>query len=471
MTDKISISIFVDGDETHFLDTIKEIWSTHWDANYAELGELIFNEPINIKEQAGINALPKSLTSAFEIRNPDIFFAAKIGDKTLPLGGIEITAHSPDGSNVEKRYPFIWAGRKYGFTAFIVSPYMKARPGGQVNKLPNRHSVRNLDFLDEWKKKNSCTAPLYQIIPIKELQEDYQRAKAFLGRDLFEWTDLSIYFCNLLAESVKPGASQKKLYEFVERLNQLAAACKAVTRFTKPTSFIERGNRWIQIYNTRPDSGHWERGEGQFDSIDGRLMFTLDEASLKGLNKSLEFWMPQLSSKHPWIVEQVERDHGSKRLRNIVKVLKNHMTVKFADDLTVDDLKILEENAGLTLERLDWKSDVISIKSLLGQSDPQQVARTGLKSPSNQTIAGIHSVLANTSMFISTHRLYESGWASSLENAVLMAPVGSTVIAPRIPKSQLQGVMNFGNRTVIFAEECTKYQLLAIRQLHRHCFE
>jgi hypothetical protein len=47
MTDKISISIFVDGDETHFLDTIKEIWSTHWDANYAELGELIFNEPIN----------------------------------------------------------------------------------------------------------------------------------------------------------------------------------------------------------------------------------------------------------------------------------------------------------------------------------------------------------------------------------------------------------------------------------------
>ena len=82
-------------------------------------------------------------------------------------------------------------------------------------------------------------------------------------------------------------------------------------------------------------------------------MFTLDEANLKGLNKSLEFWMPQLSSKHPWIVEQVERDHGSKRLRNIVKVLKNHMTVKFSDDLTVDDLKILEDRDGKPMNRYE----------------------------------------------------------------------------------------------------------------------
>jgi hypothetical protein len=285
------------------------------------------------------------------------------------------------------------------------------------------------------------------------------------------WSDLAGYFCDLLAEQVKSGSSEKHLSDFVDEIYQLANACKSVTRFTKPTSFIEKGNRWIQIYNTRPDSGHWERGEGQFDSIDGRLMFTLDEAEIKGLAKSVEFWMPQLSKKHAWIVEQVERDHGSKRLRNIVKVLSTYMIVKFADDLTADDLTILQQNPGLTLERLDWQSGLIHLTALLGKGSPATVARAGLKSPSAQTVTGIQKVLESKITFISTHRLYEAGWEAAFVKAISETPSDSIILAPRIPKSQLTDPSKFGLRQIVFAEDCTKSQLMAIRQLHRQCFK
>lgn len=471
MPDTIQLDIFIDGEETPFLDDIKRLWINRWAKNYSSLGTLRFNTPVNVKEQSGIAALPSKLTQAFEIRNPDVFFSARLGGKATPLGGIEITVHSPDGSNVEKRYPFIWAGRKYDFTAFVVSPYMKSRPGGQVNKLPNRHSARNLDFIDEWKGKKSVGAPLHQIIPLMELQDDYDSARQFLKTDLLTLTDLAGYFCDLLAEKIKPNSSGTRIPTFVADIRNLAAACKNVTRFTKPSSFIEQGNRWIQIYNTRPDSGHWERGEGQFDSIDGRLMFTLDEAELKGLAKSLEFWMPQLSRGHAWVVEQVERDHGSKRLRNIVKVLSQYMQVKFADDLTPGDLKILQDNPGLTLERLDWASGLLHVAALVGSSSPAAIARAGLKAPSAQTVSAIQKVLESKTTFISTHRLYEPGWAESFHRDVVATPVGSTIIAPRIPETQFSINKNFGDRKAIFAEACTKAQLMAIRQLHRQYFE
>jgi len=200
-------------------------------------------------------------------------------------------------------------------------------------------------------------------------------------------------------------------------------------------------------------------------------MFTLDEAEIKGLNKALEFWMPQLSSGHAWVVEQVERDHGSKRLRNIVKVLSKYMKVKFADDLTPDDLKILQNNPGLTLERLDWASGILHIAALVGTSSPAAIARAGLKSPSSKTVSDVQRVLESNTTFISTHRLYETAWAESFKKGVLATPSGSTVLAPRIPESQFSIKCDFGNRQVFFAGDCTKAQLMAIRQLHRQCFE
>ncbi|HHQ4543166.1 TPA: hypothetical protein ACSP10_003977, partial [Aeromonas veronii] len=267
------------------------------------------------------------------------------------------------------------------------------------------------------------------------------------------------------------GSSANRIETFIEELQKLASACKSVTRYTKPSSFMEDGGRWIQIYNTRPDSGHWERGEGQFDSIDGRLMFTLDDAEIKGIKTPIEFWMPQLSKRHPWVMEQVERDHGSKRFRNIVKVLGNYITVKFSDDLTHADLQTLQRNPGLTLERLDWKSGILKIADLLGNSNPEKIARAGLKSPSSNVLDAIQKILSSNTTFISTHRLYEADWESTLIKEINLTPKGSTIIVPRIPKSQLTGQSKFNEREVIFAEDCTKWQLMAIRQLHRQSFE
>ncbi|MTD41171.1 hypothetical protein GIX45_21630 [Erwinia sp. CPCC 100877] len=472
MDNIIQIDIFTDGEESHFLDEVVFHWLKKWKQDYSFLGEIIFNAPINVKTQLGFLALSPNLRQAFEIRNPDLFFVARLGRNAIPLGGIEITAHSPDGSNVEKRYPFLWAGRKYGFNAFIVSPYMKSRASGQTNRLPNRHSERNIDFLLEWDRKKSLLAPVQQILPIEELQDNYNSVTELLGRNLLNLNNLSEYFCNFLAENYKPYSSGTKIPAFVRNMYELASACKKVTRYTPPSSFFEQNNRWIQIYNTRPDSGHWERGEGQFDSIDGRLMFTLDEAEIKGLTKSLEFWMPQLSKKHAWIREQVERDHGSKRLRNIVKVLSQYMTVKFSDDLSSEDIILLQNNPRLTLERLDWPSRIFSIAELLDGGSPASVARAGLKSPNTFTITEIQKILESENTYISTHRIYVPEWNLSLMKDILSTPDGSTILVPRIPKTQVHvWEKNLGSRNVIFAEECTKYQLMAIRQLHRKCFE
>lgn len=467
----ITIDIFIDGEETPLLDDFKKTWLNDWIQKYSSLGNIAFNQPINVKEKAGFNSLPENLKSAFDIRNPDIFFVATIQGKKVVLGGVEITVHSPDGSNVEKRYPFIWAGRKHGFTAFIVCPYMKSRSNGQVNKLPNRHSARNIDFIDEWKRKNSKHAALHQIIPIEELQDNINAALDLLKTPLMTCSYLASYFCDVLAENKKLGSSGNRIDLFVEDLHKLAIACTSVTRYTKPSSFIENNGRWIQIYNTRPDSGHWERGEGQFDSIDGRLMFTVDEAEVRKINKTVEFWMPQLSKNHPWVVEQVERDHGSKRLRNIVKVLSQYITVKFSDDLTHADLQILQDNPGLTLERLDWKSGLLKISDLIGNTCPETVARVGLKSPSAVMLDEIQKILASKITFISTHRLYEINWEKKLRDEISSTPLGSKIIIPRIPKIQLTDTSNFSGREVIFAEDCTKWQLMAIRQLHRKSFE
>ncbi|WP_368231491.1 hypothetical protein [Aeromonas sp. s3] len=471
MPTSIEIDIFVDGEETYHLEDFRQFWVNIWGQKYLNLGPIRFNNPVNVKEKSGFDSLPQDLKVAFEIRNPDIFFVASIGNNKVALGSIEITVHSPDGSNVEKRYPCIWAGRKIGFTSFVVCPYMKSRRGGQVNKLPNRHSVRNIDFINEWKREKSPKAALHQIIPLEELQDDLSAAYALLKMPLMNWQRLAGYFCDLLAENIKPGSSANRIETFIEELQKLASACKSVTRYTKPSSFMEDGGRWIQIYNTRPDSGHWERGEGQFDSIDGRLMFTLDDAEIKGIKTPIEFWMPQLSKRHPWVMEQVERDHGSKRFRNIVKVLGNYITVKFSDDLTHADLQTLQRNPGLTLERLDWKSGILKIADLLGNSNPEKIARAGLKSPSSNVLDAIQKILSSNTTFISTHRLYEADWESTLIKEINLTPKGSTIIVPRIPKSQLTGQSKFNEREVIFAEDCTKWQLMAIRQLHRQSFE
>lgn len=471
MPPNIHIRVFVDGDESNFLHEIEQEWQSRWVAAYSNIGSLAFDNPINVKELSGLSKLPQKIQEAFLIRNPDIFFVASIGGREIVLGGVEITVHSPDGSNVEKRYPFIWSGRQFGFSAFIVCPYMKVRPNGAVNRLPNRPSCRNLDFIAEWRAQGSSEIAIQQILPIQELQENYHEARNFLGQDLLTWGDLSAYFCDLLALKLGVTYAEPEISRFVGKMEKLALACKAVTRFTNPSSFLGIGNRWIQTYNTRPDSGHWERGEGQFDSIDGRLMFTLDEASLNKSDHKLEFWMPQLSKKHPWVVEQISRDHGSKRLRNIVKTLSGDIEVKFSDDLTDDDIDILQANPGLTSERLDWSSGLYNINALLGDAQPDVVAKAGLKSPSLTVTNAISNLLSDRSFYLSTHRLYEANWESNFQQAVQGISPNSTILVPRIPRTQLKEFVTPYGVTAVFAEECTKTQLMALRQLHRHLFD
>ncbi|TON15435.1 hypothetical protein CGH61_24085 [Vibrio parahaemolyticus] len=198
-------------------------------------------------------------------------------------------------------------------------------------------------------------------------------------------------------------------------------------------------------------------------------MFTLDGMT-NNSNKKLEFWMPQLSKKHPWISEQVERNYGSKRFRNINVVLSNDVEVKYLEDLNDDDLGILRTNQRLTLERKDWKSDLYKVKDLIEGGDLNNISRRGLKNPSNETLNGIYEFLNDESLYLSTHRVYESNWENDFIRAIDSLPSGMTIIAPRLNREQLTTFEIRGDVNIIFAEECSKIQLMSLRQLHRYVF-
>ncbi|WP_180782534.1 hypothetical protein, partial [Vibrio parahaemolyticus] len=283
------------------------------------------------------------------------------------------------------------------------------------------------------------------------------------------FNDITSFFCSYLASFLGENSARGQLEQFVSKAKSLASACASVTSYTNPSSLWEEDDRVVQVYNARPDSGHWERGEGQFDSIDGRLMFTLDGMT-NNSNKKLEFWMPQLSKKHPWISEQVERNYGSKRFRNINVVLSNDVEVKYLEDLNDDDLGILRTNQRLTLERKDWKSDLYKVKDLIEGGDLNNISRRGLKNPSNETLNGIYEFLNDESLYLSTHRVYESNWENDFIRAIDSLPSGMTIIAPRLNREQLTTFEIRGDVNIIFAEECSKIQLMSLRQLHRYVF-
>lgn len=461
---EIKITIFVDGDIPPFIEGIKDWWISEWSSNYLGLGDVLFDRILDVKQKDGFSNLPDELKPAFNVRNPDVFFVAHLNGKHFNLGGIEITTHSPDGSNVEKRYPFIWSGRKYRFNSFIVCPYMKVRANGQHNRLPNRHSMRNIEFAEEWFEKRKT---FHQIIPIQELQPSVNLAESFISHELINLKEISKYFSSYLAYMLGSEEAIEKIDGFVSKAKSLAVSCASVTKYTKPSSFYTDGNRIIQIYNTRPDSGHWERGEGQFDSIDGRLMFTSD--GLKN-NEKIEFWMPQLSKEHPWVTEQIARNYGSKRFRNINVVLKDDVTVKYLEDLSDDDVKILLANPRLTLERLDWEPGFYCFEELTKGDTIQNISRKGMKSTNLNIINEIERVLSSLNLFLSTHRVYQKKLEEEFVDGVNKMPCNSTIIAPRINKQRLMGFNLRKDVNIIYAENCTKIQLLALRQLHRHCF-
>lgn len=467
----IEVLSYLDGsNEPEGFREVVAAFEKTWSSKYSAAGSLRFPAPVNVKQAEERSSLPPELSRIAGIRNPDFFFY--VPQFKVELGGVEITGHSPDGSNVEKRYPFLWASRRGKTDAFVASYYLKKRPGGQINRLPYRHAHRNSIFLEEWVPTGGVR-PLCQIVPIRELHlEDLDLVPPGIRSLMLSWADLGEFFAHSLAARVLSGrvaaSARESLGEFKNRLTALAVACKTNTNDTDASTLIKDGKRWVQVYNTRPDSGHWERGEGQFDSIDGRLMFTLDEIeNLAAPPDRFEFWLPQMVSTHPWIEEQRTRGFASKRLRNIIVVLKQLCVTKFADQLTSADWALLHRNSRLLLERLDWRSEVYRVADLVTASDAAEVARAGIARAPASVHKALEQLLKTKNLYFSAHRPYEIDFEKRLRAGLAQLPTSSTVLVPRIPRKMLSGLASATSANVLAAEDMTKEHLMMLRQIHR----
>lgn len=451
---------------------IVDAWTKCWDAHYrSNVGSISFLTPENLKDDRILRRLPPRSRGAVEIRNPDLLFVADSG--AFELGGVEITTHSPDGSNIEKRYPFAWAARRVGLAAVVATPYQKARPGGQVNRLPHRAAKRNEELVRRWDVEDPESG-LTQILPMASLQSAHGGLSLAISRLLWTWHDLGELFAHRLAVVADSGGqagaqAADRLRELRDRLLELHRACMAVTRPTAASTLLIEHDRVVQTYNARPESGHWERGEGQFDSIDGRLMVTLDDLELfapEEARKPLEFWLPQLASGHAWIAEQRARGFASKRLRNVLVTLSSLVHTKFADDLSSRDWAILRNNPRLLLERDDrWVPGIYRVAEAVAAADRRRVASVGIARVPSQVRAQILRLLSDDSLYYSSHRAYDQDWRRSLTEAAAKLPSGSRLLVPRIPGNLLDGLKSPAR--IVAAEGCSKEELMMLRQLHR----
>jgi len=478
---QLSIRPYTDGPQPPGFRQIVGSWKATWQQYYSDAADLEFLSQTNLKLAENRSSLPTVLKYIERIRNPDLYFVETTTG--TELGGIEITDHSPDGSNVEKRYPFLWAGRRAGINAFTVTRYLKQRPARknsssvQINRFPARHAKRNLQLVNEWTLDAKLGhAHLVQYLPLRELHlEDINLVPKPIRDRLLSWPQLGEFFAHSLAAKVLSPANtdtaHKWLAKFKDQLSELARACiDNATRETSASSLLKQQDRWIQVYNTRPDSGHWERGEGQFDSIDGRIMFTLDEISFLDSGarpKAFEFWLPQLVSTHPWISEQRDRGFGSKRLRNIMVELTDFCTTRFADQLVSKDWKLLTQNPQLLLERLDWAPGIYRVATLVPTDKRRKVARSGNSNRSADVISSITDMLSDEELYFSSHRAYISGWRDDLQDTLLSLSNSATVLVPRIPAGLLDGLATSVQCNIVSAEQCSKDHLLMLRQLHR----
>lgn len=474
---QLNINIYQDGEnESEGLGEIIKSWAEVWETEYCSHAQLQFSETKNVKLLSVHSNLPPKLSKIAVIRNPDIYFVET--NSGIELGGVEITTHSPDGSNVEKRYPYLWISRRQQVSGFVACPYSKTRGSGQKNRLPHRHSQRNLAFLNHWKPETQIDGgTIYQIVPVRELQGGtLVDVKKEIRSLMLSWSDFGAFFAHTLAAKLLEDSAKESaiscLLLFQQRLIKLAQACIDDTTNTDAASLIKLADgRWVQVYNSRPDSGHWERGEGQFDSIDGRLMFTLDEISLleqENRPKLFEFWLPQMVSRHPWVVEQMVR-LGSKRFRNIVEVLKEECVTKFADNLTEQDWQILKDNSTLLIEREDWQPGIYKVTDIVSSGERERVANEGLKTASEAVRATIFNLLNQTNLYFSTHRAYKRGWLEDLCEKIQQLPANAEVLLPRIPRKSIICPSQI-LCTLICAEDCNKNHLLLLRQLHRSGF-
>ena len=473
---QLQIETYHDGENIpHGYTEVCRAWQQVWNERYADHARLTFNTPINLKLEGNRLELPPLLKKIERVRNPDMYFAER--STGLELGGIEVTVHSPDGSNIDKRYPYLWISRQLGLDAFVATPYQKDRANGQTNRFPFRHASRNLAFLADW-NPSTTTGTIQQLLPTRELQSGGGNIPREISSHLATWDQLGAFFAHRLAERTLGNPPARDSAAALEAIRaewiQLAQVCIANTTHTEPSSLYRDGDRWVQVYNLRPDSGHWERGEGQFDSIDGRLMFTLDGIALLPPNvrpTRFEFWMPQFARGHLWATEQRDRGYGSKRFKNVCVTLPElsvvPFAVRFADELAEGDWAILYENQGLTLERLDAAPGVYRIADLVPSGERSATARRGLRAIRPEVIRNIERQLADPFLYVSTHRGYNAGWENDLVGATSALARSDVVLAPRLPSRMLAPLRRRIHCRLVGAEECEKAQLLMLRQIHR----
>lgn len=462
------IERFSDGANEHPGESdILHYFHSRWDKKYRDrLGEVAFLPHVDLKRQTSGHP---DLDAAARVRNPDLFYWLR--DKG-PLLGLEITTHSPDGSNIDKRYPFLWASRSRGFHAFVLTPYAKMRSGGAVNRLPGRAAHHNNRLAGLWDTQNPKSR-VQQILPIKELDPSGAAGLPDTLSDLlWTWERVGVFLADTTAQllgDANDADVTSGLYEAKEALRNLAQACMSQARYVQPATLLKTASRWIQTYNARPETGWWERGEGQLDSIDGRVMFTLDDIELlpeKERPERMEFWMPSMTSRHPWIVEQESAGFGSKRLRNLIQLLPStdlavDYVMKFSDQLSADDWRVLASHPRLLLERLDAPAAEYELNVMVEDAEVERFAADC--SSSRSLKSQIVQLLRNDGYYFSTSRPYDAVWQANLESRLALN--AAKVYLPRIPRSRIRetGIQ----AQLVAAEDVPKALLLVIRQLHR----
>lgn len=446
---------------------MKKTWTMHYARHF---GELNFSPDHDLKRSRSGHS---HLDSAASIRNPDMFYwLAGHG----PLGGIEVTTHSPDGSNIEKRYPFLWAARRHGLSAFVATPYLKVRPNGGVNRLPNRHSAHNQRLLHDWLPTNP-KSDLQQLLPVADLMvhELHHVPQAVKG-ELWSWATLGRWLAHKAALTLSNGKNQtamQSLSALKKSLERLAVACIANTGHQSASSLLTTKSLWIQTYNARPETGWWERGEGQLDSIDGRVMFALDTIELlppAQRPKKFELWLPLMTTRHPWIREQVTRDYGSKRLRNLAVVLPAagmgvDYELKFGDQMSHSDWQTLTQNPALRLERLVGPPAEYHLSTSVADGDFQNFGRLAA---GGFTLANeISNLISRPDIWASTTRPYLVNWQSELLQRVLANKLQGELYLPRVPARTLQSWPSVPGLEIFAAEDCPKTLFFALREFHK----
>jgi hypothetical protein len=468
------IEVYVDGaNQSVGKSEIEKSFQASWHLNYeSTYGSVVFKSPLDLKTSP--SGHPR-LDAAADVRNPDLFYWSTVFG---PLLGVEITTHSPDGSNIEKRYPFLWASRREGITAFVATPYLKVRPGGQVNRLPYRHSMHNNHLAEAW-SPDDPNSSLQQLLPVADLMGgDLRTVQADLRKLLWSWDKVGIFLAHRMAQVVSNGensSSGRALEQMKRDLIGLAKSCMQATTHTSASTLYMDNSRWIQVFNCRPETGWWERGEGQFDSIDGRVMFTLSEIDFRPSAErpeQLELWLPQMTTKHPWIQEQVAAGYGSKRFRNLAQLLPSlAMNVKFklvfADQLSVRDWTILEVNPIMCLERLvSPTAELLRIGDFVTAFDAAQVSEDAKHSPSD--VRPIHDLITNGDVHVATSRAYAIGWEARLAELLTNVAAETEIFVPRVPQALLSKIRTPEGIRLHGGEDCGRPLLLLLRYLHRH---